>query len=60
MTTLTLIKSRPLEEQLKDELEEIELPMFDIIVHTEDSWFQDMILEQEAAIEKIKRDHNLH
>lgn len=60
MPNLTLISRKSTEEEIIEETEEINLPTFDIIIHTEDSWFQDMIDEQTAAIEKIKRDHNLH
>lgn len=60
MTKLTLINSKPVNEQIEEEIEEIQLPLFDIIVHEESTWFEDMITEQNEAIERIKRDHNIH
>ncbi len=59
MTNLELITNLSTEEEIEDELDEINLPDFDIIVHEESSWFDDMLEEQTAAIEKIKRDNNL-
>jgi len=59
MTDLECITSTSSEEEIEDELEEIGLPGFDIIVHEDDDWFSDMMDEQNAAIEKIKRDNNL-
>lgn len=46
MTKLTLIKSKSLDEQIEEELTEIQLPLFEIIVHnddTEESWFREAI-----------------
>lgn len=60
MANLTLISSKSTDEETKEELEEIELPFFDIIVHEDETWFTDLIEEQNALIEKIKRDHNLN
>ena len=62
---LQLIKNKSTEEEIIEEVEDIELPHFDIIVHTEDdlfegNWFTDMMEEQEEAIKQIKRDHNIH
>lgn len=57
--TLQLIKEKSTVEEIAEEVEEIELPRFDIIEFEEDSWFSDMIEEQTAAIEKIRRDNNL-
>lgn len=49
MTELKLIKSKPVEEQIKEELEEIQLGMFDIIEHDEDTWFTDAIADYEET-----------
>lgn len=43
MTKLYLIKSPTLEE----ELEEIQLPLFDIIIHEDENWIQKAIRELE-------------
>lgn len=50
MTKFRLIESKPLEE----EIEEIELPTFDIIVHEEETWFERTIreIEEDEQIEK--------
>lgn len=48
MTKLTLIESKSLEQ----ELEEIELRTFDIIVHEKETWF-------ERAIQQIEEDKEL-
>jgi hypothetical protein len=47
MTTLTLIKSKPINEQIEEELEEIQLPLFDIEINEEGNWFT-------KAIEKLE------
>ena len=52
MTKLKLIKSKPVEEQIAEELEEIQLPLFDIITHREDeefNWFEQMIADYEET-----------
>jgi len=59
MTNLELITNLSTEEEIEEELDEINLPDFDIILYEESTWFDDMISEQTAAIEKIKRDNNL-
>jgi len=46
MTELKLIKSKPVEEQIKEELEEIQLSMFDIIEHDDETWFVKMYKKQ--------------
>ena len=48
MTKFRLIESKSLEE----EIEEIELPTFDIIVHEEETWF-------ERAVRQIKEDEQI-
>lgn len=60
MPSLTLIDSKSDDEKIKKEIEEIQLPLFDIIIHEDESWFEEMITEQNDVIEKIKRDHNIH
>jgi hypothetical protein len=49
MTELTLIKTKTAEELLLEEIEEIQLGMFDIIENNNDNWFTDHIkkLEEE-------------
>lgn len=47
MTTLTLIKNKSVEEEIED----IDLPNYDIIIHEVDTWFDDKIKE----IEELKR-----
>lgn len=59
MTNLELITNLSTEEEIEEELDEINLPDFDIILYEESTWFESMIEEQTAAIEKIKRDNNL-
>jgi hypothetical protein len=51
MTKLTIINSKPINKEIEEELEEIGLPNFDIIVHEDDTWFDDKIKE----IEEIRR-----
>jgi hypothetical protein len=51
---LTLIKSKSLDE----ELEEIEIPIFDIIVHDEETWFERMIDDLEKANNSTKYEQN--
>lgn len=46
MTKLTLIKSKSLED-IEDELKEIQLPLFDIIMNEDGTWF-------EKAIKKLE------
>ena len=46
MKKLKLIKSKPIDEQIKDEVKEIELPMFDIIENDEENWFTLAIKKQ--------------
>lgn len=59
MAKFELITSKSREEEIEEEVTELELPFFDIIVHEDETWFDDMIDEQNALIEKIKRDNNL-
>lgn len=51
MTKLTLINSKPINTELEEEMEEIGLPNFDIIVHEEETWFDEKIKE----IEELNR-----
>lgn len=54
MTKLTLIKSKPLDEQITDDFNTIELPTFDIIEHEDETWFTEMIEELNDMIKKDK------
>jgi hypothetical protein len=47
MTELTLIKTKTAEELLLEEIEEIQLGMFDIIENNNDNWFTDHIKKLE-------------
>lgn len=55
MAKLTLIESKPLEE----ELEEIELPTYDIIVHEDETWFERTIreIEEDNPEQEKKLEH---
>lgn len=57
---LELVKSSPVEEVLEDEINTIELPEYDIIVHVDRSWFEQMILDQQNIIERLKKDTSLN
>lgn len=46
MTELKLIKSKPVEEQLLEEIEEIQLNMFDIIENNDENWFTREVKKQ--------------
>lgn len=56
MTNIKLVPNKTTEQ----EIEEIELPTFDIIVHEEDTWFNDAIEQQEEEIRRINKDNSLH
>jgi len=53
MPKLTIVPSIPVEEEIRDRVQEIDMPGFDIIPYEEDTWFEDMIEEQEDAIRRI-------
>lgn len=53
MPKLTIVPSILVEEEIKDRAQEIDMPSFDIIPYEEDTWFDDMIQEQEEAIRRI-------
>jgi hypothetical protein len=53
MTKLKLIKSKPLDEQLIEEVKEIQLSMFDIIEHEDSTWFSEIL----EAMEDKNVDH---
>jgi hypothetical protein len=49
MTKLTLLLSKPIEEQIEEETEEIQLPLFDIFMNEDGTWFH-------QAIEKLEEE----
>ena len=51
MATFRLIESKSLEEEIED----IELPMYEIIVHEEETWFEKSIREIEKLEEMLNR-----
>lgn len=44
---MTLKIAKTLEERIEDEINEIQLPLFDIVVNEDGSWFEKAIKEQE-------------
>lgn len=47
MTKLTILDSKLIEEEIEEELEEIQLPLFDIVMHEDGTWVQRAIEELE-------------
>lgn len=52
MTNLELITNLSTEEEIEEELDEINLPDFDIILYEESTWFSDVIEDLEKEIKK--------
>jgi len=52
MANLELIKDKSTREEIEDEVEEIQLPLFDITIHDDETWFQNMIKEINEMIKQ--------
>lgn len=57
MTKLTLIKSKPIVQQITEETEAIQLPLFDIFTHEDDEFFDAFDIQKLVDDEDAVRRH---
>lgn len=55
MTDIKIVPNRT----IKEEIEEIGLPNFDIMIYEEESWFDEMIKEIEQIVREDERKRSL-